>query len=95
MRDAFVDVQLELNPDALALESDPSQYVLEASRAEAERLCDDNRAQLRTDRAPEVLVKKGIHKLTRQEVLLVASRWAVRVPSGVEVQRGIPREVRR
>jgi hypothetical protein len=87
MRDAFVDVQLELNPDALALQADPSQYVLEASRAEAERLCADNRAQLRTDRAPEVLIQQGVHKLTRRNVLLVASRWAVRVPAATPMHR--------
>ena len=90
MRDAFLDVSLELNPDALAAQDDPSRYVLEAARAEADRKCADSGAQLRTDRAPEVLVQNGVHKLTRRDVVLVATRWAVRVPESVPVQRGVP-----
>lgn len=88
MRDAFLDVQLEINPDALEREADPSRYVLEASRAKAEQMCADSGAQLRTDRAPEALVQRGVHKLTRRDVVLVATRWPVRVPESVDVLRG-------
>lgn len=85
VRDAFLDVRLELDLVSLQAEADPSAFIIETARSEADRLCERSRAQLRTDRDPELVVEQGQHRLTGQSVLLVASRWAVRVPEGVEM----------
>lgn len=90
MRDCFLDVRLELDTQALSEmdEQTRSQFVLETSRGEADRLCERRGARLRTDRAPEVLVQQGEHRLTGQRCVLVASRWAVVAPD--DVQMGAP-----
>ena len=87
MRDAFVDVTTEVPLAELATVRDPSGLVLETMRETADKLCDESGARLRTARAPEVHVSRGIEKATGTEVLLCASRWAVEVPESVEVGR--------
>lgn len=83
MRDAFVDVRLEIDLDSLTTQDRPDEWVIEQARTEADRLCDRNGARLRTDRAPEILVEKGQHRETGQLCLLVATRWAVIAPDEV------------
>lgn len=75
-----MDVRLELDPDALAAQPDPPRFVLEAARAEADALCERSGARLRTDRAPEILIKEGQHRITGRQCVLVATRWAVTAP---------------
>lgn len=84
MQDLFIDVHLEVNPDAAATQRDASRYLLELSRDTADRQCADNGGRLRTDKAPEFQVSRGLDPLTGSEVLLVSSRWAVVVPDTVQ-----------
>lgn len=86
MRDAFVDVTLEVPLTDLAHVNDPSAYVFEKMRDAAEKLCDESRARLRTDRAPEVELSQAVETRTGRGMLLCASRWAVEVPESVEVR---------
>lgn len=86
MRDAFVDVTLEVSLVELARESDPSAYILEKMRGAADTLCDRNGARLRTDRKPEIHIKEGRHIITQEDVLLCASRWAVVAPESVDIR---------
>lgn len=85
MRDAFVDVTLEVPVRELAGLHDPTQALYERMREGADRLCSESGARLRTDRAPEVHVREGRHPLIG-DVTLVASRWAVVVPDRIEVR---------
>ena len=89
MKDTYLDVRLELNEDALLDAPDPTAFVIETSRAEADRLCAENGAHLRTDRAPEVYLERGQHRLTGERCLLIATRWACVAPENVPV--GPPR----
>ena len=91
MKDTYVDVRLELDLDALTAQEDPTRFIVELAREEADRLCAEHGAQLRTDSAPEVYLEKGEHRLTGQMCLLVATRWKVRAPYGVP--EGPPRVV--
>jgi hypothetical protein len=88
MRDAFVDVTLELPITELSTVTNPSNFVLEKMRDEADRLCDEAKARLRTDRAPEIQVNQAIEARTGRTMLLCASRWAVEVPETLEVASG-------
>jgi hypothetical protein len=87
VRDVFVEVQMEFDSLALAAQHDPSQYVIEAVRAEADLLCDRNGAKLRTDRAPELIVKRAQRKDTGASVVTVDSRWACSAPEDVPLRR--------
>lgn len=89
MKDIFVDVQMEFDQIALAGVDDPSRYVIEASRAEAELLCEKSRATLRTDRPPEIVISEAQRKDTSARVVLVATRWAVIAPETVQERRGV------
>ena len=83
MRDAFVDVTLEVPAAELVRLSDPTAFLYERMRDRADALCAESGARLRTDRAPEVIVQEGRHPLLGLDVTLVASRWAVVVPDSV------------
>lgn len=83
MADLYIDVHLELNPDELRLVKDPARYVLELSRDVAEQKCVEGGAILRTDRAPEVVIGKGLVALTGQDVVTCSSRWAATAPLSV------------
>lgn len=83
MRDAFVDVTLEVPVSELARLDDPTRVLYERMRESADKLCAENGARLRTDRAPEVHVREGRHPLLGLDMTLVASRWAVVAPDSV------------
>lgn len=83
MRDAFVDVLLELPTSDLAAQDDPTRYLYERMREGADALCAENGSELRTDRAPEVVIREGQHPLLGTPMTLIASRWAVLVPERV------------
>ena len=85
MRDAFVDVTLEIPVRDVAGMPDPGVYIGEKMRDAADKLCEQSGARLRTDRAPEFHVRRGAHKITREDVFLCASRWAVTVPEAVHI----------
>lgn len=80
MRDVFVDVLLEVPVSELAGQADPTRYLYDRMRDEADRLCAEQGAKLRTDRAPEVVVREGRHPTLGIDMTLVASRWAVVAP---------------
>lgn len=81
-RDLYVDVTYEIPTSELAQKQDPSRYLLEVMRHRADALCDENGARLRTDRAPEVIIKEGKHVLG-WDMTLVASRWPVLAPDAL------------
>jgi hypothetical protein len=82
VRDVFVDVLLEVPVRELAGLPDPSRELYERMRVSADRLCAEQGARLRTDRAPEVQVREGRHPLIG-DMTLVASRWAAVAPESV------------
>ena len=82
MRDAFVDVLLEVPVRELAKLQDPTAALYERMREGADAKCAEAGARLRTDRAPEVRVQEARHPLLG-DMTLVASRWAVVAPEGV------------
>ena len=82
MRDAFVDVLLEVPVRELAALHDPTRELYERMREGADAKCAESGARLRTDRAPEVRVQEARHPLLG-DMTLVASRWAVVVPEDV------------
>ena len=86
MRDAFVDVTLEVPAMDLLRVDDPTRFLYERMRDRADQLCEESGARLRTDRAPEVHIREGRHPLTGLDMTLVASRWAVVVPDSVELE---------
>jgi hypothetical protein len=79
VRDVFVDVLLEVPVRELAALPDPSRELYERMRESADKLCAEQGARLRTDRAPEVHVREGRHVLLG-DMTLVASRWAAVAP---------------
>lgn len=83
MRDAFVDVVLEVPASELRHLHDPTRYLYDRMRDRADQLCADSGAKLRTDRAPEVHVREGRHPLLGLDMTLVSSRWAVVAPESV------------
>jgi hypothetical protein len=83
VRDLFVDVRLEVpTRELLALGEDGPRQVVERMRDSADRLCAEQGARLRTDRAPELLVNDAIHPLLG-DMTLFASRWPVVAPETV------------
>lgn len=85
MRDMFIDVMLEVPAADLAALDDPTRFLWERMRGQADKVCQENGARLRTDRAPEVRVQEGRHPLLGVDMTLVASRWAVVAPDSVQV----------
>jgi hypothetical protein len=83
VRDAFVDVLLEIPTADLGSQQDPTKYLFDRMRTKADETCDEQAARLRTDRTPEVVVRQGRHPLLGVDMTLVASRWAVVVPERV------------
>jgi hypothetical protein len=82
VRDAFIDVLVEVPAADLAREADPTRFLYDVMRHKADAECATAGATLRTDRAPEVVVREGRHPLLHVDMTLVASRWAVVVPDG-------------
>jgi len=80
MRDLFVDVNLES-------EHDPARLALEMTRETAERLCAENGARLRTDRDPEIVIRRAVKPVTGRDVVLVATRWPVLAPETLEIPK--------
>lgn len=85
MRDAFIDVLLEVPLREIARLDDPTGVLYHAMRESADAKCAEVGARLRTDRAPEVRIQEAKGPLIG-DVTLVASRWAVVVPESVPVQ---------
>lgn len=86
MRDVFVDIQVEVPLSELEPlgPQGASRFMIERSRHEAERVVAQQKgARLRTDKAPEVEIRKGAHVLLGGEWVLMTSRWAVVVPEDV------------
>ncbi len=82
--DVFVDVFVEIDEAEYAAKGAAGgQWVLELCRAKADELCASHGAALRTDRAPEMQVKLGRHRLLNIDMLLVSSRWAATAPRSV------------
>lgn len=81
-RDAYIDVLLEVPVAQLARVADPARELWEQMRTKADQDCRAAGATLRTDVAPEVIVKQG-HSSFVGDVTLVASRWSVVVPESV------------
>lgn len=84
MRDAFVDVLVEVPASELQRQADPTRHLYDLMLHRADEVCAEQGARLRTDRTPEVRVQEGRHPLGF-DVTLVASRWAVVVPDSVEL----------
>lgn len=82
MRDSFVEVTLEVPAQSLMLERDPSAFVFETMRSRAEEMCERNFGRLRTDSAPEFLVKNAVTP-DGVDMVLLASRWPVVIPDAV------------
>jgi hypothetical protein len=82
MRDAFVDVRLEVPAYELQGLPDAATQVIERMRDSADRLCAESGARLRTDRAPEIVVQEAQHPLLG-DFTLFASRWAVVAPERI------------
>lgn len=85
MHDIYIDVLLEVPAVDLQHQADPTAYLYERMRTRADEMCTENGARLRTDRAPEVVVREGRHPLLDLDMVLVASRWAVVAPTPVAV----------
>lgn len=86
MRDAFIDVVIEVPRDDLRSHGDNApQWVLERMRGKADEVCAENGARLRTDLAPEFIIEDAEQKFTGVEYVLMATRWAVVVPESVQV----------
>lgn len=83
MQDIYIDVLLEVPIADLQHQADPTAYLYERMRSRADEMCAENGASLRTDRAPEVVVREGRHPLLHLDMVLVASRWAVVAPEKV------------
>lgn len=86
MKQVYLDVSLELDPTALGREADPDRWVLEALRVEADAKCAEAGARLRTDRPPEMIIRRAQRKDTGAAVITVDSRWAVVAPDDVQLR---------
>lgn len=75
MAELLLDVHLELDPETLMLERDPTQAIAELSRAEAESQCRERGAVLRHPDPRDVVVQRAMKPTTGTDVLLVATRW--------------------
>ena len=82
MARAYIDVMLEVPVRELAAMPDPTREMYERMRTKADAMCAEAGARLRTDSAPEVVVKQG-HSALIGDVTLVASRWAVDAPEAL------------
>lgn len=87
MKDMFLDVRLELNEASLVEEAEPTAFIVETARAEADRKCQETGAKLRTDAPPEFYIERGEHRLTGERCLLVATRWKVVAPESTQPER--------
>ena len=85
MRDAFIDVLVEVPVSDLQTVADPTRHLYDLMRHKADETCAESGARLRTDRAPEVNIRQGRHPLLGLDMTLVASRWAVTVPESVRL----------
>lgn len=83
MRDAFIDVLVEVPVGDIQRDSDPTRHLYDLMRHKADQACAERGARLRTDRAPEVHVREGRHPLVG-DMTLVASRWAIVAPESME-----------
>lgn len=83
MRDSFLDVTVEVPAEQLAREREPSRFLLDLMRHQADEMCDRNFGRLRTDRMPEIIISRAVDKSTGMEMVLAASRWSVVVPDAV------------
>lgn len=82
MKDAFIDVLVEVPASDLRQVADPTRHLWDLMRHRADEACAEQGARLRTDRAPEVHIRQGRHPLG-VDMTLVASRWAIVAPESV------------
>lgn len=85
MKDIFIDVTLELPTSDLFDLPDPTRFLIERLRSEADRECEGTGASVRTDRAPEFIVNEAIDPPTGKQMTLVAARFPVVAPDILEV----------
>jgi hypothetical protein len=80
-RDALLEVLLEVPKAGLVPGDQSDRQIVEKLRSAAdEKASQTPGAVVRTDIAPEIRVSEGRHLITNEEMLLIASRWAVTVP---------------
>ena len=90
MRDAYVDVTLELTHadlDAVP-QADWSAFVFERMERTADQLCDSHSARLRTDARPEIIVSEAQRRSDGAACLLFAARWPCIVPDHTHTPAG-------
>jgi hypothetical protein len=90
--EGFIDVEVVIPIDELILHRmngrDTEDLIMRKLKDEAERVCDEHRAQLRTETTPEIVTKEAIEPMTGEKVLLVATRWKVDGPEELFRRRG-------
>ena len=62
------------------------KHVINIVRTKADEECAHAGARLRTDRPPDLSIKKGTHNALGLEFLLVWSNWYVDVPESVRLE---------
>ncbi len=83
-RDGFIDVTVEVPYHELpSNDEEAAKTIIGLLRHKADEVCAESGARLRTDRLPEVIVKRGAHVLVGGDYVLAASRWAVVMPEKV------------
>lgn len=81
-RDAFLDVTLEFSADGID-QARSGQIILDKMRPKVEEEVAKIRgARLRVDSRVELHVSHAEHKLTGEDMVLVAARWPVTLPDG-------------
>lgn len=81
MAERVLDVLLELDPDALGREHDPTRAVADAARRAADDECERQSATLRHPEPREVIVREATDAISGCPVLLVATRWIADGPA--------------
>lgn len=80
----FIDIEIEIPVDEMVMAKmhgkDVEDEILRRLKDEADRVCERNKCELRTESTPEIVTKRAIVPSTGEEVLLVASRWSVDGP---------------
>lgn len=94
MKDTFLDVEVAIPSAGLAdnlftteLKDELATEVVEKCRVKADEVARGVGGRVRTDRAPEFYIRTGGDLVSGEEFLLVASRWAVRVPNAFDETR--------
>jgi hypothetical protein len=73
--DGFIDVLLEL--PIMDAELLGPKGITDKLRAEGDRRCEEFKAELRTDRAPEFVIEHAFDPINNCQVILAAARFPV------------------